>query len=104
MLPANFRKETSIRNILSQSLSSSKFEVFFFPVHDFGDMLMFHGGSVLFMFLFFLTNLLGYLKWGNSMVQEVNAYQIKRDKKRGHLETSNALQTFRALLGWHYLF
>ena len=38
------------------------------------------------------------------MVQEVNAYQIKRDKKLGSLETVNALQTFRALIGWHYLF
>jgi len=53
VLSANFRQERSIRNILSQSLSSSKFEVFLFSVHGFGNMLMFHGGSVLFIFLFF---------------------------------------------------
>lgn len=53
MLSANFRKERSIRNILSQSLSSSKFEVFLFSVHGFGNMLMFHGGvGFVYVFIF----------------------------------------------------
>lgn len=65
MLSADFRKERSIKNILSQPLSSSKFEGFLFSVHGFGTMLMFRGGSVVFLFLFllFLTNSLGCWKW-----------------------------------------